>query len=63
MDDTNKKIFIIPERERVRTSRAKFSLRGRGCNIPALETEKRREVDCAFASHASEKRGKNFAQK
>ena len=49
MDDTNKKIFNIPKRERVRTSRTKFSLRGRGCNVPALEARNRWEVDMCIA--------------
>ena len=41
--------FNIPKRERVWTSRTKFSLRGRGCNIPGLETRNRWRIEVCIA--------------
>ena len=38
-----------PKRERVQTSRTKFSLRGRGCNIPGFGVTKIEETDVCIA--------------
>ena len=41
-----------PKRERVQTSRTKFSLRGRDCNIPGIGVKKNRGNRCVHCIHA-----------